>query len=283
MILYNISCVIYIIYCIVSNVQHTHRRLDRQEREGARQSATAAHEHVAGGQVYDLEGVGAGGGGGCLSLNSGIADTRHGGGDTRHDTRHGNSADRGDLGVVRERKDRQEWEGRRDGERERSDEGAGRGGDTGRVKEGEAVILGTRRKGLSWSQSLRSQSLSPSDHESERGSLDRDSLSSPASAAERRKRLKVAGGGAGGGVGRTGHAGAGDQATSHDRIRVCVRKRPLSEKELARDNKDIIRCNPVTGNYFSKVLFAGPFTQPTYYPLQCLYIQCLYIVSILGR
>ena len=68
------------------------------------------------------------------------------------------------------------------------------------------------------------------------------------------------GGGTVGGVGRSGHAGAGDQATSHDRIRVCVRKRPLSEKELARDNKDIIRCNPVTGNYFSRVVYAVPVT-----------------------
>jgi hypothetical protein len=253
MILYNISLVIYIIYCIITNLQHTHRRLERQEREGARMSATASHEHAAGGQVYDLERVGAGGGGGSMSLNRGNSDTRHGGGETRHDARHGNSADRGELGVVRERQDRQEWEGRQDGERERGDEGGGREGSTGRVKEGEAVTLGTRRKGLSWSQSL-----SPSDYE--RGSRDRDSLSSPASAAERRKRVKVAGGGTVGGVGRSGHAGAGDQATSHDRIRVCVRKRPLSEKELARDNKDIIRCNPVTGNYFSRVVYAVPVT-----------------------
>ena len=89
----------------------------------------------------------------------------------------------------------------------------------------------------------RKEIWSPSDMGLSRSVPPTDKSGSPESAEsveERRKRSKIATsgscGGGGGGVSE-------EQTSSHDRIKVCVRKRPLSEKELARDHKDIIHCN----------------------------------------
>lgn len=97
------------------------------------------------------------------------------------------------------------------------------------------------------------QAPSPSDrgtHLPPVGERSRQS-SSPESAGERRKRVKVQEASAGAREGRLPRPGSrGEEAptANHDRIKVCVRKRPLSAKEHEHAHKDIINCNSRSGS-----------------------------------
>ena len=112
-------------------------------------------------------------------------------------------------------------------------------------------------RSLERTESERAGALRADDRTDDRARRDRKAsdaernshVSSPAesSSGVRRKRVKVAGAEA---VPRGVSTGSvGDkQPSNHDRIKVCVRKRPLSGKELAGEHKDIIHCNSLTGS-----------------------------------
>ena len=82
--------------------------------------------------------------------------------------------------------------------------------------------------------------------ESERGGSSSEGATVAAAAAA----AAAAGAGAGVGVGcvQDRVESRRNQTSSQQRIKVCVRKRPLSDKEVAAESKDVILCNTASGS-----------------------------------